>query len=161
RDPRPDRRRGGTGGGRARRWDAGARSDRMRRMRFLDVVAAAPVAMVLLSGCNSSVRAEGAGGAGGAGGATPPSSAGRGGGGCADPADPAVFEIGTGQTCFERLTAGQTVAAIQGPQGGFHLWLAVGCADCGAQAVVRYGVKDPATQDWYAGTGSQEQVLPL
>lgn len=33
--------------------------------------------------------------------------------------------VGTGQTDFAPLTAGQTLAAEPGPQGGHHLWIAV------------------------------------
>lgn len=80
---------------------------------------------------------------------------------CTDPPAPAVFEIGTGETCFERVTAGQTVPVMAGPQGGFHIWLAVGCADCGGQAILTYGVKDPATHDWIAGTYANNAVVPL
>jgi hypothetical protein len=123
--------------------------------------------------CGSSVNAgsggggatsSAAGGAGGAGGATSSSSSSSGTGGgptCTPPADPQTFELGTGQTCFERLTPGQTVPVMQGPQGGFHLWLAIGCADCGLQAILQYGVKDPATHDWYAGTGFNQAVAPI
>ncbi len=87
----------------------------------------------------------------GAGGASP----------CALPPAPQPFEIGTGEACFERLVPQQVIPVMQGPQGGYHLWLAIGCGDCGAKATIAYGVKDPATNDWYAGTGELKQVVEL
>ena len=113
--------------------------------------------MILALGCGSDDSSGDAGGS-----TTTSTSSGDGGGSaCEDPADPPVFEVGTGEDCFTRLASGQTVPVMQGPQGGFHLWLAVGCADCGTPAIVRYGVKDPATGDWYAGTSLQEAVIEL
>lgn len=79
---------------------------------------------------------------------------------CVTPPEPQVFETGTGQQCFERLTPGQVVPMIQGPQGGFHLWLAIGCADCAASTLVEIGVKDMATGTFYPGyPGPQKQVI--
>jgi hypothetical protein len=63
--------------------------------------------------------------------------------------------------CFERLTAGQTVPVMEGPQGGFHLWTAVGCAECAATEHLRIGVKDPATGDYLAGTGPFDLMATL
>jgi hypothetical protein len=37
---------------------------------------------------------------------------------------PPVVQVGTGQTDYLPLTAGQTVQAEQGPQGGHHIWIA-------------------------------------
>jgi hypothetical protein len=67
---------------------------------------------------------------------------------CITPASPGAFELGTGDTCFQRLKSGQTVPVNDGPQGGFHLWTAVGCADCGATVPVELGVKDAMTKQW-------------
>ncbi|MEO7327722.1 MAG: hypothetical protein ABI193_04025 [Minicystis sp.] len=122
----------------------------------------------LLAACTSTIE----GGSGGATGSTSTSTTatsttgtsttGTGGASpCAPPPDPQTFEIGTGELCFERLTAQQVVRVLQGPQGGFHLWLSVGCGDCGAKATIAYGIKDPATNDWYAGTGELKQVVDL
>lgn len=72
----------------------------------------------------------------------------HGGSACVTPPHPAVFELGTGDTCFQRLTTGQTVPVNVGPQGGYHLWMAAGCADCGTTAALELGVKDPATKMW-------------
>jgi len=36
-----------------------------------------------------------------------------------------VVQVGTGQSDFLPLTAGETVQAEQGPQGGHHIWIAV------------------------------------
>jgi hypothetical protein len=108
------------------------------------------------------------GGAGGASGSTGALSGGGGdptgaGGGptCDDPPAPADFELGTGESCFERVTSGQTVPTLAGPQGGYHVWAALGCGDCGSQALVELGVKDPATSTWYAGTYAQKSVVQL
>ncbi len=56
---------------------------------------------------------------------------------CDPPPGADSFEVGTGETCFERVSAGASVPLIAGPQGGYHVWLAVGCADCGAEAHIR------------------------
>jgi hypothetical protein len=77
------------------------------------------------------------------------------------PPSPAAFEAGSGQTCFERLTSGQTVTVLQGPQGGFHIWLAVGCSGCTAKTTLEYGVKDPATKTWFATTSPQKVAVDL
>lgn len=140
-------------------------------MRILSFFAV-PVALITAVACSNGVAGSGtgAGGSGGgstssgSGGTTSSSSSGGSGGGqpgCADPPGPESFEVGSGEACFQRLTAGQTVPVMAGPQGGYHIWLGVGCADCGDQAILRYGVKDPATHDWYAGTHENDAVVPL
>ncbi len=70
---------------------------------------------------------------------------GAGSGSCDAPESPAVFELGTGQTCFERVTAGQIVPEIQGPQGGFHIRAAIGCGDCGVDTIVALGARNVKT----------------
>jgi hypothetical protein len=40
-------------------------------------------------------------------------------------AGPPVVQVGTGQTDYLPVTAGQTVQMEQGPQGGHHIWIAV------------------------------------
>lgn len=140
-------------------------------MRILAFLGAA-VALTTAIACSSVEAGSGGGGnttgSGAAGGGTTSSSSsssGSGGSGggpaCVDPPDPQVFEVGSGQTCFERLTPGQTVPVMSGPQGGYHVWLGIGCADCGDHAILRYGVKDPATHDWVAGTHENTVVTPL
>lgn len=126
----------------------------MSRLAFL---LAPALALAASSACTSSIDT---GGSGGSSSASTGASAG-GSSPCADPAAPAAFEIGGGEACFERLTAGQTVPTMQGPQGGFHLWLGVGCSDCGAKPILQYGVKDPATGDWFADTFPQKEVIAL
>lgn len=75
------------------------------------------------------------GGSGGAGGQ-------GGGSGCSDPVDPGAFEVGTGERCFERLSPGDTVSVISGPQGGYHVWASLLCPDCGPQPIVSYATRD-------------------
>lgn len=77
---------------------------------------------------------------------------------CDDPPSPAAFEVGTGEICFERLTSGQEVNVMAGPQGGFHLWLAVGMTDWIAQPIVEFGVQDVSTHAWLTGFGSKTVV---
>lgn len=130
--------------------------------------------LALLPACGPADDAEGAstphagtagaGGAAGGAGASAGGAAGHAGGAgaaaCEPPPAAPVFEAGTGQSCFERLAPGQTVPVIQGPQGGFHIWLAVGCADCGPAPMVEFGVKDLATGEFYPGyPGPQKQVV--
>ena len=56
---------------------------------------------------------------------------------CEPPPGAESFEVGTGETCFERVSGGASVPLIAGPQGGYHVWLALGCADCGEKAHIR------------------------
>lgn len=79
-------------------------------------------------------------------------------GACATPEAPAVFELGTGETCFERLTPGQTVPQILGPQGGFHVWASLGCGDCGDRATIEYGTKNAKTRAWLLGDPTTQVV---
>ncbi|WP_438031496.1 hypothetical protein [Sorangium sp. So ce204] len=110
---------------------------------------------------------KGAGGSAGEGGSSTGEGGGGsstgagGGGGCRLPDDPAVFEIGTGETCFESIEEGATLPVMAGPQGGYHLWFAVGCSDCGARVRVRYSVKDPATGDLFPPGVPQEGMVEL
>ncbi|WP_437902157.1 hypothetical protein WME95_26290 [Sorangium sp. So ce327] len=111
---------------------------------------------------------EGSGGSAGEGGSSTgeggggsSTGAGGGGGGCRLPVDPAVFEIGTGETCFESIEEGATLPVMAGPQGGYHLWFAVGCSDCGTRVRVRYSVKDPATGDLFPPGVPQEGMVEL
>ena len=65
---------------------------------------------------------------------------------CGDPCDPppdcelppdlAPFETGTGEVCFERLGEDGVVSHFEGPQGGYHLFLALTCSDCAGEVVV-------------------------
>lgn len=134
-------------------------------MRFSFLSSFAVLIVSLPVACSSSIATGGSGGSGGgATSATTTSSAtssGTGGAACTPPSSPAVFETGTGEACFERLASGATVKVLQGPQGGFHIWLAVGCSDCGTKATIEYGVKNPATMAWYDGTYAQKVVVPL
>lgn len=125
-----------------------------RRLLFLLPLASCAL---LATACSPSVQggSTGGGGAGGAAGGSEGTGGGSGGTGtdtdivCDDPPMPAVFELGTGEKCFSRLTPGQVIPVMQGPQGGFHLWAAMGCSDCPEKVTVVYGLKDKATNDYY------------
>lgn len=140
-------------------------TETMRDLTF-PILAAA---LALTAACSSGVVSSGTGGntstSTGSGGDAPTSSSSSSGSGggvtCATPPAPQTFELGTGEKCFERVTAGQELPVLQGPQGGYHLWLAVGCADCGLQLIAQYGIKDPATHDWIAGTAANQAVFPI
>lgn len=80
---------------------------------------------------------------------------------CEPPANPADFDIGTGEKCFEPVDEAGVVPLMSGPQGGYHMWLAVGCDDCGTAAHIKYGALDPATNQPLAGTAEQEQMAQL
>jgi hypothetical protein len=116
---------------------------------------------ILAVACNSTVATGGAGGGGGSTSATTATSSSTGGDPCVAPPNPVAFEAGGGQTCFARLTQGQTVTVLQGPQGGWHLWLAVSCVGCDAKTTIEYGVKDPATKTWFASTSPQKVSVDL
>lgn len=117
---------------------------------------------ILTVACNSTVASGTSGGQGGS--ATTSASAtssSTGADPCPAPSNAVAFESGTGETCFGRLTAGQTVTVLQGPQGGYHLWLAVSCIGCQAKTTIEFGVKDPATKDWFPGTSPQKVAVDL
>lgn len=117
---------------------------------------------ILTVACNSTIATGGSGGdGGGSTGATTAASSSTGGDPCAAPPNPVAFEAGGGETCFTRLTQGQTVTVLQGPQGGYHLWLGVSCVGCDAKTIVEYGVKDPATKTWFATTSPQKVSVDL
>jgi len=73
-----------------------------------------------------------------------------------------VFEVGGGSSCFERIAPGQTVSPlIQGAQGGYHVWVGVGCSDCPRDVVLRYGLRDPVTHAWVSGTIAEQVLITL
>lgn len=136
----------------------------MRTLTFL----AAAVGLTAAMACSNAVTNSGGSGGDAAGGSTSSSSSsssssGTGGSAtaCDDPQGAPGFAVGTGETCFQALTSGQEVPVMAGPQGGFHIWLSVGCADCAGPTVLSYGVKDPATGDWIAGTAENLTVAQL
>jgi hypothetical protein len=108
-------------------------------------------------------NAQGSGGSGVGGQATGGGGAGAGGGVplCDPPAGVSDFEIGTGAKCFEPLAPLDVIPLNQGPQGGYHLWLAIGCADCGDTPVLSWGVKDPATMMTLPNTYDSQAVIDL
>lgn len=69
--------------------------------------------------------------------------------------------MGTGEKCFEAVAGGQEVPLMSGPQGGYHMWLAVGCVDCAATVHLKYGARDPATNMPLTGTYDEEAMVPL
>jgi hypothetical protein len=71
---------------------------------------------------------------------------------CTPPAETPEFAIGTGELCFAPLADGDVVPMMNGPQGGYHLWLALGCTDCGGAVQVQYKLLDPETEELIPGT---------
>jgi len=105
---------------------------------------------------------NGSGGAGGATTTTTTSTGGSGGGPmCEAPAGVSDFEIGTGATCFETLAPLDIVPLNQGPQGGYHVWLGIGCTDCGDTPVLTWGALDPDTMMTLANTYENTAVIDL
>jgi len=68
-----------------------------------------------------------------------------------------ALQVGGGEDCFEGLSTGEIVPLIAGPQGGFHVWLAVRCRGCEPGATVAYAVKD-AAGDFMMGQSQQGVV---
>ncbi len=80
---------------------------------------------------------------------------------CDAPGSPASFEVGTGELCFERLTDAE-LPLFAGPQGGYHLFAAIGCADCEDEVTFSYLLLDPETDELFPGTYPDNQwVVPL
>ena len=106
---------------------------------------------------------QGGAGEGGAGGSVTTGGEGGVGGmpGCSAPPNPTEFEIGTGEHCFARLEEGEVVPLMQGPQGGYHVWLAFGCQGCDPQLHVKWGVRDPSTGEMIPQTYESEAVIDL
>ena len=50
--------------------------------------------------------------------------------------------LGTGEHCFQPLSDGSSIALIAGPQGGYHLWIALRCSDCSLSETVEFSVLD-------------------
>jgi hypothetical protein len=55
---------------------------------------------------------------------------------CTLPSDLADLELGTGEQCFERLRSDLVVPQMEGPQGGYHMWLSLYCADCPSEILL-------------------------
>lgn len=135
------------------------------------------LSVVSLSACNGTVNTTGegtgssggnggeggAGGNGGNGGAGGVGGTGGTGGGtgCEAPPLPGQFAVGTGEKCFDQLAAQDEIPLMNGPQGGYHLWLSIGCKDCPNPVHLKYGARDPVTQMPFAGTGNFEAMVPL
>lgn len=62
--------------------------------------------------------------------------------------------LGTGTEHFEEATSGLEI--IQGPQGGYHVFLAVRAVDLGPELSIEYGIETPEI-----GFGVQENRLSL
>lgn len=129
------------------------------------------IAVVLMLSCvacgsevgdsNQGTEGGGSEGGGSAGGAGEGGAGGAAASECETPPSVGSFELGSGETCFEPLVDGATVPLISGPQGGYHLWVAVGCSDCAAQVSLEWGVRDPATGETLANTYSSQGAVSL
>jgi hypothetical protein len=80
---------------------------------------------------------------------------------CTPPAETPDFAIGTGELCFTPLADGDVVPMMNGPQGGYHLWLAIGCTDCGEAVQVSYKLLDPETKELIPGTYELNQASAM
>jgi hypothetical protein len=89
------------------------------------------------------------------------SGSGSGGSGGAGEPDP-VFEIGTGETSFVPLIEGQGLEMVFGPQGGYHITMAIRCKSCGPQVTIHYGARDALTQEawWPDDIAIVAEVVP-
>lgn len=70
---------------------------------------------------------------------------------CTLPSDLADLELGTGERCFERLGADLVVPQMEGPQGGYHMWLSLYCADCPAEVLLETQLVREDTQEVVSG----------
>lgn len=77
---------------------------------------------------------------------------------CTPPAETPDFAIGTGELCFAPLADGEVVPMMNGPQGGYHVWLAIGCTDCGGSVQISYKLLDPETEELIPGTYDLNQA---
>ncbi len=115
-----------------------------------------------LVGCGGAAE-DGEGGAGGHG----VDGGGGGGGGtpaptCDPPTSPPPFAIGTGELCFTPISEGSVIPQINGPQGGYHLWLAVGCSGCVGEILVVHSVLHPSTmQPVSPGIPETQEIVAL
>ncbi len=70
---------------------------------------------------------------------------------CSELASPPTFAIGTGETCYEPLEDGDTVPRLSGPQGGFHIWASIACANCPPEVILTIGAKVEGETAWMSG----------
>ncbi len=61
------------------------------------------------------------------------------------------MELGTGVDEFTLLEPNDPVTVTLGPQGGFHVWVAVRCVDCSDQVLIEYGARGSADGTWLFG----------
>ncbi len=101
--------------------------------------------------CSSQVADDGTGGSGGV---APVAD-------CEAPSAPQDFELGTGELCFERVAEDGSINMMAGPQGGFHLFFGLGCADCGSSVQLEIQVLDPSTLQPIEGTYLDQTVVSL
>lgn len=116
--------------------------------------------MSSLASCSLEVG-EGGGGAGGEGAHATNDSAGAGPtpSKCGETPDAPDFEMGTGEVCFEPLHDGDILPVMAGPQGGFHVWVALLCAACPDEVHSLVGVKLEGSDAWEGETG--ERIIEL
>lgn len=118
--------------------------------------------MLLLAGCDVGVDVDGGvGGSSGEGAhaTNESSSTGPLASKCGETPDAPAFEIGTGEVCFEPLNDGDLLPVMAGPQGGFHVWVALLCAACPDELHSLVGVKLEGSDDWVGETG--ERIIEL
>lgn len=85
-------------------------------------------------------------------------------GGEEEPEPDASLIVGTGEVAFEDTKSIDGVPLIAGPQGGYHIWVAVRCRGVGPQQVqIRYGVSDAQSAELLSVEGLRAVVdlLPV
>jgi hypothetical protein len=67
--------------------------------------------------------------------------------------------VGTGAGEYTALSEGDAVEAIEGPQGGVHVWVSLRCDRCAEFTPVMLGTRSAETGDWLMGEPQQQTVM--
>jgi len=69
--------------------------------------------------------------------------------------------LGTGDKCYVPLESNDTVPIIGGPQGGFHIWVALRSAGLGDEVIASYRVLDTADDSAITLSDPIERIVEL